>query len=391
MASIFNEKYFNAEVFGAYVDRVPDTTKNAFIEAGVINVRNDIKTRFDEQTGGNFATIPMIGTLSGDPDNYDGNTDITVGGIDTYAQSGIVKGTAKSFGERDFSYDITGGHDFMNDIAGQISGYRAKIDNKHMRSIVTGVFGVTTDNFSTKHTYDITGTSTGAITAVTDLDAAQQAAGDNADIFTGAIMNSAVATNLKKMEVLDFRKYTDANGIQREINLADWHGKTVVIADDDTVTYPNPTYGKTSDQAVVEGKTYYTRSGSSPNYVYTPVENPVDESLSSYYEVTGQGDPVYITYMLGRGAFDYVDCGAKTPYEPWRDPHSKGGISELMFRQRKLFMPRGFSFVMPTPAIISPTFDQLATAANWTVVTNAAGTKYFDTKAIPFARILSKG
>lgn len=45
-------------------------------------------------------------------------------------------------------------------------------------------------------------------------------------------------------------------------------------------------YDLTSDQSVVSGKTYYTRSGSAGAYVYTAVETPAAESLSSYYEKT---------------------------------------------------------------------------------------------------------
>lgn len=43
-------------------------------------------------------------------------------------------------------------------------------------------------------------------------------------------------------------------------------------------------YTLTSDTSLVSGKTYYTRSGASPNYVYTPVTNPSAASLSTYYE-----------------------------------------------------------------------------------------------------------
>ena len=46
------------------------------------------------------------------------------------------------------------------------------------------------------------------------------------------------------------------------------------------------TYSLTSDTEVDPSKTYYTRSGSSPDYVYTAVANPVKSSLSSYYELT---------------------------------------------------------------------------------------------------------
>ena len=35
------------------------------------------------------------------------------------------------------------------------------------------------------------------------------------------------------------------------------------------LVYTTPVYSKTSDSALTTGKTYYTRSGSSPNYTYT--------------------------------------------------------------------------------------------------------------------------
>ena len=45
------------------------------------------------------------------------------------------------------------------------------------------------------------------------------------------------------------------------------------------------TYKQTSDSAVQAGKTYYTRTGTSPNYVYTPVAVPTTADIATYYEV----------------------------------------------------------------------------------------------------------
>lgn len=50
-----------------------------------------------------------------------------------------------------------------------------------------------------------------------------------------------------------------------------------------------PTYTVTTDTDIVEGKTYYTRSGDSGSYTYTEVTSPAKASISSYYEVTGYG------------------------------------------------------------------------------------------------------
>lgn len=53
------------------------------------------------------------------------------------------------------------------------------------------------------------------------------------------------------------------------------------------LTFTTPSYALTSDVAVVPGKTYYTRSGTSPNYTYTVVANPQTASIGTYYEQTG--------------------------------------------------------------------------------------------------------
>ena len=48
-------------------------------------------------------------------------------------------------------------------------------------------------------------------------------------------------------------------------------------------------YAPTTDTDVVEGKTYYTRSGSGTSaspYVYTAVASPVKANLGTYYEQT---------------------------------------------------------------------------------------------------------
>lgn len=45
------------------------------------------------------------------------------------------------------------------------------------------------------------------------------------------------------------------------------------------------TYSLTQDSAIVSGKPYYTRSGTSPDYIYTVVAEPVASELSTYYEL----------------------------------------------------------------------------------------------------------
>lgn len=347
MAGLFDSKYFNAEVFGKYLETVPRVKQNAFLKSGVLRTRNDLKTMLTEQTGGNFISIPMVGRIGGTPLNYDGSTNITATSIGTYLQSMIVVGRAKAWTERDFSYDITG-HDFMADIAAQVGDYWDDVDQATILSILKGIFGVTTNNFSTDHTLDISSETGSAanVNATTLNNAMQKAAGANKNIFAMAIMNSAVATNLENLQLLEYVKGTDDNGVQRNFPLATWNGRTVLIDD--------------------EGTSETTTSGGSTVTTYT-------------------------TYILGQGAIDYCDCGAKVPNEVDRDPATNGGMDTLYTRQRKLFAPHGFSFVQPSTPIVSPTNVQLETAARWTPVKDNAGTGYYDSKAIPIARIISKG
>lgn len=346
---VFDSKNWNSEVFGKYLETVPRVKQNAFLSAGILRPRQDLKGMLTEQTGGNYVTVPMTGRIGGAPLNYDGSTNITATGLETFLQSMIVVGRAKAWTEKDFTFDITG-KNFMEEIARQVSDYWDDVDQSTILSILKGIFGVTTDNFSTSHTLDISAEDTNVVGATTLNDAVQKAGGDNKNLFTMAIMHSAVATTLENLQILEYRKSTDAEGIQKTVAVADWNGRSVLI-DDDVPT-----------EAVAA-------AGDDPAYTK------------------------YTTYLMGQNAFDYCDCGAKVPNETWRDPKTGGGEDWLITRQRKLFAPRGFSFVQPSTAIISPTSAQLETAARWDIVkdTNSSTRGYYPSKAIPFARIISRG
>ena len=344
--SQFDAKIFNPEVFGKYVNRIPDLKKNELLRAGVLRTRNDLKNMLDEQTGGNYITIPMKGLLDGTPLNYDGVTNITATSTKTYSQSMIVVGRAKAWVEKDFSADITG-VDFMDNVAQQVAKYWENVDQDTLLSVLTGIFSMTgTANlkFVNGHTSDISSDTNPNMAATTLNSAIQKACGDNKQIFSVAIMNSMVATNLENLQLLEYLKYTDKAGITRDLGIATLNGKLVLI--DDSI--------------------------------------PVD--------TTGT-NPKYTTYVLGAGAFDYCDCGAKVPYEMGRDPALNGGQDTLYTRQRKLFAPYGISFTKASMATLSPTDAELQAGANWELVNDGAvsNKSYIDHKAIPIARIISLG
>ncbi|MCS4438232.1 phage coat protein, partial [Clostridium botulinum] len=153
------------------------------------------------------------------------------------------------------------------------------------------------------------------------------------------------------LKLLSYLKYTDETGIERELQLATWNGRTVLIDD----SMPVEEVPKTSD---IEAYTKYT------------------------------------TYVLGDGAFDYENIGAKVPYEMSRDPKTNGGQDTLYSRQRKCFAPYGISYIKKSQTTLSPTDEELANGANWELVNDGGSgnaKQYIDHKAIAIARIISRG
>ncbi|MNW48267.1 hypothetical protein D3C74_256250 [compost metagenome] len=352
----FNSKTFNPEAFGKYVERVPQTRKNELIKSRALTGNTEIRNAFSSSTGTAYATLPMYGLLDGEALNYDGVTDITATSTTTFERSVVVVGRAKAWTEGDFAEDITGGVNFMDNVAVQVAGYWDQNDQNTLLSILKGLFSMTGANnlkFVNDHTYDIT-TNSGDAASVgpaTLNSAIQQASGDNKSKFKIAIMHSVVATNLENLKLLAYLKYTDANGVERELTLATWNGR-IVLVDDSMPTEAVPADGETPA---------YTK---------------------------------YITYVLGEGAFDYENIGAKVPHEMFRDPKTNGGQDTLYSRQRKVFAPYGISYTKSSQATLSPTDAELQNGANWTLVHDGgagAARKYIDHKAIPIARIVSRG
>lgn len=349
----FDAKTFNPQAFGAYVNRIPRTKRAELVKSRALKSNDEIRNLFSSQTTTAYGRIPLFGELDGAPLNFDGVTDITATSTVTYEQGVVVVGRAKAWTEKDFSSDITGGVNFMDNVAAQVATYWDDVDQDTLLAIIKGLFSMTgakNEEFVEKHTHDISADVVGTVGPTTLNTAIQKAAGQNKGAFVIAIMHSQVSTNLENMQLLQYMTYTDADGIQRQLQLASWNGRAVLI--DDSM----PTK-----------------------------EVEVDGVLETHYE----------TYVLGEGAFSYEDIGAQHPYAMTRDEKTNGGITTLYSRQRKVFAPTGISYEKKVQATLSPTNEELANGANWTLVNDgnavAANRKYIDHKAIPIARIISKG
>lgn len=341
----FDAKSFNPQAFKYRADRIPRTRLNEMRKSRVLAGNPDIRAVFTTQDGTAYARIAMRGLLDGDAVNYDGQTDITATSTKTFEQGVVVVGRAKAWTEKDFSHDITGGVDFMDNVAKQVAEYWQDVDQDTLLAVLKGVFSMTSAKgaaFVTKHTYSVDG----PMEATTLNSATAQACGDRKKKFAMIFLHSAVATNLENLNLLTALKYTDKEGVTRDLTLYTWNGK-LVITDDGM---------------------------------------PVAESV---------GVATYTSYVLGEGSIEFEDIGVKVPYEMARDPKTNGGQDTLYTRQRKVFAPRGISYEKKIQASLSPTDAELANGGNWDVVHSGeaeeAARSYIDDKAIALCRILSKG
>lgn len=353
----FDAKSFNEKAFGKYVEVVPKLKKNELVKSKALQPSSEIKQVFSGQTGVVYATIPMFGRIDGAALNYDGETNITATSTTTFERGVVVIGRAKAWMEKDFSEDVTEGAGFMSNVAKQVAEYWDEIDQDTLLAILEGIFSMTGAGnlkFVDGHTYDISELETGNVVNAATLNTAiQKASGDKKKKFTISIMHSVIATNLENLKLLAYMTYTDADGIERQLELATWNGRAVII-DDGMPTVDVP-------------------------------ESEAD---------AGDGYTSYTTYVLGNGAFDYADIGADVPFAMVRDELTNGGQTTLVSRQRKVFAPKGISFTKASMAKNSPTDAELKNGANWELVHDAGvgqNRKYYDHKEIAIARIISRG
>lgn len=397
----FDSKVFNPQAFGAYVKRIPNVKKNELAKSGAVGTNEQAKAALSNQTGSLYARIPYFGRISGKTSqNNDGATNITSTNTTTYEQGFVTASRMDAWTERSFSKNITAGVDFMDNVAAQIADYKQEVKQNILLKILNGVFSMKTDGDTTaakaakefieKHTTDISGSTGDAanVDAATLNKAIQKACGDNKEIFKLVIMHSSVATNLENLRLLKYLTYTDKDGVTRDLEIGTWNGRTVLVDDSMPVSEIVTAAAKTTDTAISEGKTYYTRSGSSGNYVYTPVKEPVVGDIGNYYEATAF-ESVYTTYVLGSGAIILDNIGDSVPYEMNRDPKTNGGQDTLYVRDRFICGVDGISFEKPATLNASASDADLANGENWKIIND--GKSAISHKAIAIARIISKG
>lgn len=394
----FGSKSFNPQAFGAYVKRIPNVTKNELAKSGAVGSNEQARAALANQTGSLYARIPYFGRIDGSTSqNNDGATDITSTNTTTYEQGFVVASRMDSWTERSFSKNITAGVDFMDNVAAQIADYKMDVKQAMLLAILSGVFTMKQDTsvagkaateFLAKHVYDIAdkGADAGLVSSSTLNKAIQQACGDNKNIFHLVIMHSEVATNLENIKLLKYMTQTDADGIERELALATWNGRSVLI--DDNMPMTSGYYAATeSDAGALLVKASGASGASEINLADVKKGNfyPADVAADQYVVA---GDK-YTTYILGDGAIILDDIGDAVPYEMSRNPEKNGGQDTLYVRDRYICGVDGISFEKPATITASASNTDLANGDNWNIIND--GTKAIPHKAIAIAKIVSRG
>ena len=311
---------FDEEVFTGMMQEA-DYWKTPIIASGIVQQDSSIMDLIGEK--GNVATIPIYKPLDAnesgmEPLNNDGLTNNTPVEISGDKQTCMLIQRMKAFKAKDFTKELTGA-DPMTLIRNKIAGYYAQVWEIELMNIAAAVLGVSA---LSGHVLDLA-TESREIEAGTIYDAEQAALGDMAEGLGLIVMHSAIYTQYKKMNMVEFDKYTVNGVIKQEITLPTIAGKHVLVTDN------------------------YTKN-----------------------------DNTYLTYLFGEGAF--LSCD-KTNYENQYttdyDPETSAGIEKFYTKQGKVLHPNGLSLAVDNIAKESPTKAELGTVANWSLKYNAKNVK----------------
>lgn len=395
----FDSKTFNPEAFGKYVERIPNVKRNELAKSGALGANANARDALATQTGSLYATVPYFGRISGSTSqNNTGAANITSSSTTTYEQGFVVASRMDGWTERSFSKNITAGVDFMDNVAAQIAEYKLEVLQGLMKSVLKGIFAMSTNvsgdtvgnaaatAFLAAHVTNIANESgTAAYVGATTLNTAmQKACGDNKDIFKLVWTDSTVATNLENLNLIDYLKYTDKDGITRDLAIGTWNGRIVLI-DDDVPTISGYIDSTNSDPDALK----VVASGASTGQInLADVTNYLGSKTLAANDYV-KAVTAHTTYVLGQDALVVDAIGDSVPYEMSRDPATNGGQDTLYVRDRYIIGAEGLTYIKPSGVTASAANSDLENGAAWRVIND--GTNAISTKAIPLAKIISLG
>ena len=328
---LFGGFYFDEEVFTDMMNE-GDYWKNEILASGVVAKDASIMNAIG--THGNVATIPIYKPFNVHDDgmsalNNDGMTNNVPVEITGDKQTCMLIQRMKAFKAKDFTAELTGAKP-LDHVKNRIQNYYTGVWENELMNILQAIMGVAALE---DHVTDLSVTSgtVGAanmVDATTLIDAEQAALGDMAGGMGLLVMHSKIYAAYKKLQLVEYDKFTVGDAVKREVLLPHIGGKIPLVTD------------------------YYT----------------VDNTVSGF--------PVFKTYLLGEGAYKACD---KTNYEKAYttdyDPETAAGIDMLYTKQGKVLHPNGLSLAVDNIAAESPTFAELGNSANWNLKFNHKNVK----------------
>jgi len=322
---LFGGFHFDEEVFTDMMQEA-DYWGNPIIASGIVH--DDASIMEAVGAHGNVATIPMYNPLNiydenMAPLNNDGNTDNVPVEIKGNKQTCMLIQRMKAFKAKDFTKELTGA-DPLGNVKNKIQNYYLQVWERELMNIAAAIMGVSglADHVTDLAATGSTVAATNLVDATSMIDAEQAALGDMAGKMGLAIMHSRVFANYKKLQLIEYDKFTVPGAVSKEVVLPHINGKIVQVTD--------------------------------------------------YHTVDNAGTvPVYKTWLFGEGAF--LSCN-KNNYEKQYttdyDPEKAAGTDMFYTKQGKVLHPNGLSLAADNIAAESPTFAELGAAANWALKFN---------------------
>jgi hypothetical protein len=316
---------FDEELFALEFENQPNLLRDAMVSSGAMVEDAYIGQLI--QNGSNLYTFPFYNELvDGDEDNYDGLTNMSADEITGASQTGVVFGRMKAWKAPQFAADFTTAKPLAA-IAARIAPWYTHQTQKRIIGITDAVLQV---NALKSHAV-----TKASLTENTLSDVCQEIWGDAKSSISMAIMHSAVAQEFEDLNRAEYLKYTDANGMTREVRTITVNGILCII----------------------------------------------DDGMPS---ATSEGSTTYDTYLYGAGALRHASAPVTKPVETWRDPVANGGVDFIGTRRRETIHPNGLTFSAPNGMTASPTNAQLFNKANWSLA-------YSDARAIMIGKMTTPG
>lgn len=250
------------EIFTPYtIQRTMELS--ALVQSGIIS--NDAE--FDNLAGGanTLVNMPFWNDLGNDESQVMRNEgDMSIGKITSSADVARKHARVNAWGANGLSA-LLSGDDPMDAIANLVSAYWARDMQRNLLATLGGVFKSST---MSEKVYDITNRDgdAGTINMHTFLDATQLM-GDAKEALTGVMMHSAVETELRKQDLIDYVPQSEQGK-----PIPYFNGKRVTV--DDSMTY-NTSNGEAEMYIFGQGA-IALGNGSHPRIIQTEVDrNPL--------------------------------------------------------------------------------------------------------------------